>query len=399
MSVGRRANSSMPDRELLVAFVSGPMYDTVYERLAHFKQVTGIHVEIGFHGSHPQLNAHLASLSNGPYDLVSTHTKYAPSQLAFLAPLDTVAGELDIHDFYPPVINLARVKDRLFGIPRNIDVKLLHFRAEFVERVPQTWDELVETASRLASKTGFYGFVFPGTDSGLFGLFYELAEMGAANLLAPSNELLLNNEGGQWGLEVLTRLYRSRAVPPDIIHWHYDEAHRCFRDGHAAMSCDWPGYYGAYRDATVSKVHSSMRLARMPAGPHGAHKAYSVCHTFALTRRGLGQRDALELLRFLTAPEQQMLAAHYGSVPTRPAVLAQVRSKTKASEAERWILLDLVIANDMLIPPTLSYYPEIEEIIWRTVRAAMIGEITIHAALTTMEDRITECHRRHARGQ
>jgi hypothetical protein len=53
----------------------------------------------------------------------------------------------------------------------------------------------------------------------------------------------------------------------------------------------------------------------------------------------------------------------------------------------------------MLIPPTLSYYPEIEEIIWRTVRAAMIGEITIHAALTTMEDRITECHRRHARGQ
>jgi hypothetical protein len=50
----------------------------------------------------------------------------------------------------------------------------------------------------------------------------------------------------------------------------------------------------------------------------------------------------------------------------------------------------------MLIPPRLSYYPEIEEIIWRTVRAAMIGEMSIEMALVTIEHRMAECHRKHA---
>jgi multiple sugar transport system substrate-binding protein len=345
----------MSDRTLRVAFVAGPMYDPVYERLPHFEHIAGVRVEVAFHGSHPELNAHLASLTDVPYDLVSTHTKYAPSQSSFLAPLDAFAGELETRHFYAPLIDLARVEGRLVGIPRNIDVKLLHFRRDLVEQAPQTWNELVETACHLASGTGFYGFVFPGMDSGLFGMFYELAEMGGASLFPPSNVPRLNNEGGQWALEVITQMYRSGAVPPEIVHWQYDDVHRCFRDGHAAMICDWPGYYSAYCDATTSKVSGRFGLARMPAGLRGSRKAYSGCHTFALTHRGSQQTTALELLRFLNAPEQQLVAARCGSVPTRPAVLAQILSEAEPSKAERLKLLELVIATDMLIPPSLSY--------------------------------------------
>ncbi|MGA8599533.1 MAG: extracellular solute-binding protein [Bryobacteraceae bacterium] len=386
----------MSDRTLRVAFIAGPMYDSVYERLPDFEHAAGVRVEVAFHGSHPELNAHLASLlSDVPYDLVSTHTKYAPSQSSFLAPLDLFAGELQTHDFYEPLIDLARVNGRLLGIPRNIDVKLLHYRTDLVEAAPETWNELVETACHLASGTGSYGFVFPGMESGLFGMFYELAEMGGASLFPPSNLPRLNNEGGQWALELINQMYGSRAVPPEIINWQYDEVHCCFRDGHAAMICDWPGYYSAYCDGTTSTVSGKFGLARMPAGPSGVRKVYSGCHTFALTHRGSKRTAALELLRFLNAPDQQLVAARHGSVPTRPAVLAQILSEAEPFEAERWKLLDLVIATDMLIPPGLSYYPEIEEIIWRTVRAAMTDEITIQTALVSMESRITECHQRH----
>ncbi len=387
----------MSDRTLRVAFVAGPMYDPVYEKLPHFEYAAGVRVEVAFHGSHPELNAHLASLTDVPYDLVSTHTKYAPSQSSFLAPLDSFARELETHDFYAPLIDLARVNGKLLGIPRNIDGKLLHYRKDLVEQAPETWNELVKTACQLASQPGSYGFVFPGMESGLFGMFYELAEMGGASLFPPSNVPRLNNEGGRWALEAIGQMYRSGAVPPEIVDWQYDEVHRCFRDGHAAMICDWPGYYSAYCDATTSKVSGRFGLARMPAGPSGVRKAYSGCHTFALTHRGSTQTTALELLRFLNAPEQQLVAAHHGSVPTRPAVLAQILSEAQPFEAERWKLLDLVIASDMLIPPGLTYYPEIEEIIWRTVRSAMTDEITIQTALANMESRITECHQRYAR--
>jgi hypothetical protein len=69
--------------------------------------------------------------------------------------------------------------------------------------------------------------------------------------------------------------------------------------------------------------------------------------------------------------------------------------KIRPQNAPRWELLEQVIAGDILVPPRLAYYPEIEEILWRTVRSAMIGEIELEAALIEMENRITECHLRN----
>ena len=63
--------------ELQVAFVSGPAYDPLYECLPEFERATGVRVNVAYSGDHPSLNHHLASLREVPYDLVSTHTKYA----------------------------------------------------------------------------------------------------------------------------------------------------------------------------------------------------------------------------------------------------------------------------------------------------------------------------------
>lgn len=386
----------MPDRIIRVALVAGPMYDRLYESLPSFESASGVQVEIAYRSPHAELNAHLSSLHNDiPYDLISTHTKYAPSQVRFLAPLDSVADRLDTASFYPELINLATINGHLFGIPRNIDVKLLHYRSDLVASAPSTWDELVATARALSNGADRYGFVFPGMESGLFGMFYELAEMGGARLFPASKSPLLDNAGGTWALGIIRGLYRSGAVPAEIVDWQYDEAHRCFLDGQAAMICNWPGYYGAYRNPDVSRVHNCFALARMPAGPTGVHKAYAGSHTFALTRRGIENPTAVELLHFLTAPAQQMLEAQQGVVPTRPAVLRDAIAQADAFTAERWRLLDCVIANDMLIPPGLSYYPEIEDILWRTVRAAMTESISVGEALRSMEQRIAQSHARY----
>jgi multiple sugar transport system substrate-binding protein len=389
----------MPERPLRIALVAGPMYDGLYASLPEFSRNHGAHVEIGYHSPHPQLNAHLDSLTEVAYDLVSTHTKYAPSQLSFLAPLDAIENELETDQFYPPLLDLARIGGRLYGLPRNIDVKLLHYRTDLVSQVPSNWNELVETASSLSKRAGSHGFVFTGMESGLFGMFFELAEMGGARLFPESLTPSLNNAGGAWALGIIRELYRTGAAPKDVTGWHYDEAFAYFRDGHAAMICDWPGFYGSYRDASQSKVSCSFRLARMPAGPQGIHRAYAGSHTFALTLRGIRNRSAIDLLRFLTSADQQIGEARRGSVPTRPSVLAKVESEAEPFDGARWNLLDQVIAHDMLIPPRLPYYPEIEEILWRTVRSAMTGETGIEAALAGMEERIAGTHRRHRETQ
>lgn len=379
-----------------VALIQGPMYDVLYNCLAQFTAQSGVEVEIAYRGDHPALNEHLAAMAvRGPlpYDLVSTHTKYAPSQQSFLAPLDELLAAGELADFTPQLLDLARIGGRLYSLPRNVDVRLLHYRTDLMAGPPATWDDLLAAARALNRPPHQYGFVFPGMESGLFGTFYELVEMGGGELFPPDLVPRIENAGGRWALSLLRTFYAEGLVPPEIIEWHYDKVHNCFRDGRAAMVGDWPGYYADYCDAAHSAVHGRFALARYPVGPQGKSLVYGGSHTFALTARGADSPDALSLLRFLTAADQQWLEAQQGSVPVRRSIMRRIQAEAQAAAqpaaATRWRTLDEAIGG-VVIPPKLRRYPEIEEVLWRTVQAALTGSLPVDAALRRMTQQIGE---------
>src|SRR5437763_4146560 len=375
-------------KRLQVALVSGPAYDHLYSNLPRFTGQTGIEIDVVFSGDHPALNHHLAELGEMPYDLVSTHTKYAPSQLDFLAPLDGVIPDEIVGDFMPLLLELARVDGSLYGLPRNIDVRLLHYRTDIIARPPATWDELLALAREHSAPPELYGFIFPGRESGLFGTFFELAEMAGARLFPDDLVPDIENEGGRWALQLLRTLYAEGLVPPELPCWHYDKVHECFRAGRAAMVGDWPGYYGLYRDARVSAVHDRLGLSIYPVGPAGRTLAYGGGHTFALTRRGAERAEALELLLPLTAFEQQLFEARQGCVPVRRSVMRRMQSEADAANRARLSMLEEVIAEHILVPPKFALYPEVEEVLWRTVQRAVVGELTVDCALRHMTEQI-----------
>jgi multiple sugar transport system substrate-binding protein len=372
------------NKEVAVALVTGPAYDPLYERLEGFTEATGVAVSVGFGGDHPSLNKHLASLAEVPYDLVSTHTKYAPSQLDFLAPLDGLVGADELEDFVPLVLELASVKGSLYGVPRNIDVRLLHYRADLISHPPATWEALLAEARRQSAPPERYGFVFPGRESGLFGTFYELAEMAGAQLFPETLVPDIENEGGRWALGLLRTLYKEGLVPKELPEWHYEEVHECFRSGRAAMVGDWPGYYALYRDARISAVHDCLGLSPYPKGPAGKSLAYGGGHTFALTRRGVEKPEALKLLLHLTAPEQQLFEARCGCLPVRRSVMKQVQAEADAEHRARLAMLEEVIAGHILVPPKFARYPQVEDVLWHAVQRALVGEVEIDDALAQM---------------
>jgi multiple sugar transport system substrate-binding protein len=383
--------------QLQVALVSGPAYDPLYECLPAFTEATGVKVKAAFRGDHPTLNHHLATLTEVPYDLVSTHTKYAPSQLGFLAPLNDLIEPAGLTDFVPLLLELARVDGSLFSIPRNIDVRLLHFRKDLIGSPPATWDELLNTARKLNSPPDCYGFIFPGRESGLFGTFFELAEMAGARLFPEDLVPDIVNEGGRWALRFLRTCYDEQLTPRELPEWHYDRVHECFRSGHAAMVGDWPGYYGLYRDHKISAVHDRLGLSPHPAGPTGKSLAYGGGHTFALTRQGAPKADALKLLLYLTATEQQLGEARHGCVPVRRSVMKQIQGEADKENRARLAMLEKGIADHILIPPKFARYPEVEEVLWRTVQRAFMGEIEIDDALKHMTEQISQIVRAELR--
>jgi multiple sugar transport system substrate-binding protein len=375
--------------DLKVALISGPAYDPLYDCLAEFSRRTAIRVEVAFRGDHPALNHHLAGLAEVPYDLVSTHSKYAPSQVSFLAPLDRLLEQSQLEDFTPLLLQMAGVQGALYGLPRNIDVRLLHYRTDLIGEPPATWDELLDLARARNAPPAGYGFVFPGRESGLFGTFFELAEMAGARLFPEDLVPDIENGGGRWALGLLKKFYTEALVPPEIPEWHFDQVHRCFREGRAAMVGDWPGYYRLYCDATVSRVHERFGLSPYPAGPAGKSLAYGGAHLFALTGRGAGKPEALELLLYLTAREQQLLEARNGCVPVRASVMRQMQREADPAGRARLTMLEKVIAEHILIPPKFARYPEVEEVLWRTVQRAMVGQMSVESALSHIREQTT----------
>lgn len=370
----------MPSRDRLVrvALVGGPMYDPLYAAIPDFEHETGLAVEIVAQLPHPELNAFVkASFSSGhaDIDLLSTHTKYAPSQAQWLAPITDEVPEALVADLLPRAAELARIGGELLQVPRNLDVRLLHYRRDLVERVPDSWSELADTASEL-TRPGFYGFLFPGRDSGLFGTFYELLVSAGGLLFDEALRPAFDSKAGEWAVATVAELHnRRRVTPRELPAWHYDEISASFRAGHAALVSDWPGSYHLYTNPDTCAHASEIGLALLPQGPAGSRAAYAGCHSFALPRGSGNHEGGAALLRFLTSLDAQLGEARRGAIPCRASALRQVREEAagNSEDAHRWELL-AETERFMIIPPRFASYPLCEDAIWQSVQRAMVGE-------------------------
>ncbi len=364
-------------KNLRVLLVGGPMYDPLYSRLEEFEAREGVEVEAVVVPSHPELNERIEQefgLGTASYDLISTHTKYAPSQRRWLTPVDEDLDRSELERFTPRTLELARIDGSLYGVPRNLDVKLLLYRTDLMSGAPSSWEELGEEAARL-NAGGHYGFVFPGRESGLFGHFFELQAMAGGKMFEASGPPAprLDDEAGRWALELLKDLY-EKAAPEETPDWHYDEVAACFREGRAAMSTDWPGGFYTYEDPGESVIVGSYDVALYPEGSAGRF-IYSSSHTFAIPASASDRPAAVELLRFLTSRESQAFEARLGTLPAREDSLGDARAEAPdGSLAERrWGLLEDA-QEAALVPPKHENYPAVEDAIWQGLREGLLGK-------------------------
>jgi multiple sugar transport system substrate-binding protein len=397
-------------KELHLALIGGPQYDGLLELLPAFELQTGYRLHVDVRLPHVELNEQMAKelgAENGRYDLISTHTKYCPSQAEHLLPLDEFVKSDDLSDFVPRVLELCRIADhksganqtdeKLMQLPRNLDARLLFYRADLMP-APQTWDEAVTQMVKY-KRNDFYGFAFPGRHSGLFGTFYEMLGMAGGDLFDADLKPIFNSEAGEWALNFLHRLHTvDRVTPPDLLeNWYYDEISDRFRRGDVLMIGDWPGFYGLYQKQETCAVFDQFDVAVYPAGPTGIRKSYAGAHTYAIPKRARDQDGALALAKYLTSPEVQWREASVaGHTPVRQSVFAKMKVTQSGQDdvakrdARRMGALEETINHYAMIPPKFAQYPLIEDILSSGVQEAMTGKHTPREALLLMEKKVRE---------
>lgn len=359
----------MTDR-LRVALVRGPMYDAVHEAFAD-------EVEVVVHADHLTLNARVAELlaAGERIDVLATHGKYAPSQRRWLQPLDDLLGPSTITALDPGAVGLCRHDGALLCVPRNIDVRVLWWRADRMAGPPDTWADLL---------TGGAIFGFTGRGSGLFGLFYELLVGAGGELFDPSGTPALDPDLAARVVEMIARLgARCPQGRAGIGSWHYDEVDAALGAGMVDVAAAWPGATAAIR---ASRAGDDLRPAPYPAGT-ARRVSYSGCHAWAIPVT-CGDRDAaVALVERLCSAEIHHVEASVGGVPARRDVL-ETLAPSDTVDAERLAVIRATIRDAMITYPALEGFPELEDAGSAALTAVLEGSGSVAAAVDIITERL-----------
>ncbi len=354
---------------LRVALVAGPMYDHLYDVLAPDETPGG--VEVVVHADHPTLNRRVAELlaAGERIDVLATHSKYAPSQAAWLRPLDELLDPAAVAGLAPAAVGLCRVDGVLRCAPRLIDVRVLWSRADRLPTPPDTWAELLASGAVMG---------FTGRESGAFGMFFELVAGAGERLFDDDLRPTFVSDAAVDAVVTMQQL--ATRAPGDLPGWHYDDVDRALLDGRVDMAAAWPGGWGAIRDSALADV---LVPSPYPAGPV-RRVSYSGCHAWAVPTTCADVEGAVALIERLLGAQAQSIDASGGSMCANTAALAAVEAQGP-TDARRLSITRATIAEAMITYPSLARFPEIEDAAWSAIQQALLGTLDAAAAVRTMQ--------------
>jgi multiple sugar transport system substrate-binding protein len=322
-----------------VALVGGPMYDRLYEAFPD--------VEVVVHADHPTLNRGAAEmLANGErIDVLSTHSKYAPSQQQWLRPLD----DFDVGALAPKAVELCTFKGTVLSVPRCIDVRVLWSRAGGVA----SWEEL-------GSSSLVFGF--PGRESGLFGTFFEIVVASGGRLFDDHANPVISSDEAVRAVEILCQI-ASRA-PGDLPTWHYDEVDDALLNGRVEAAAAWPGGYGAIAADPSLEPY-----------PYVGGVSYAGVHSWAIPTTCGDVNGARELITWLASEDAGRIDASVGTVPANEKAFASVEPRDEI-DARRLAITRDTISGAMITYPPLERFPAVEDAGWQAINAALRGEMS-----------------------
>jgi multiple sugar transport system substrate-binding protein len=307
-------------------------------------------VEVVVHADHPTLNRTVAEmLSRGErIDVLSTHSKYAPSQARWLEPLEKVDG------LAPRAVDLCTFRGTLLSIPRCIDVRVLWSRRGGIA----TWEEL-------ASSDVVFGF--PGRESGLFGTFFEIVVASGGRLFDDEAKPIIASTLAVRAVEILCEI--ARRAPADLPAWHYDEVDVALLEGRIEAAAAWPGGYGAIAtDASLQPY------------PYVGGISYAGVHSWAIPTTCGDIDGARELIAWLASEEAGRIDSSVGTVPANENAFASVTPRDDI-DARRLAITRDTIRSAMITYPPLERFPEVEDAGWHAINRALRGELSPRQAV------------------
>jgi multiple sugar transport system substrate-binding protein len=292
----------------------------------------------------------------------------------WIAPLAVTDSE--VADFFPAAIAANRWRGRLYALPWFVDIGLLYWRTDLLERAPSTLAELRDTARRAVdSGTTRWGLAWQGARyEGLITVFVEHLGAFGGGILNEDGEVIVDRPEAVRALTFMRDAIASAVVPLSALTWQEEQVRFAFQNGQVAFMRNWPYAWALVNGEAASQVAGRISVAPFPAAETGRPSAALGGAQLAINASTDQPELARELVTYLTAPEQMLERARVAAqLPSRrslydsdalaealPLPVAQVRAA-----------LDAAVSR-----PVTPVYSELSELL----------QIRLHRALSGQQD-------------
>lgn len=384
---------------------TGNALAVVREQLDAFEKATGNKVTIvpmpsSTSDQFGQYKLWLAA-GNSDIDVYQTDVIWAPQLADQLVDLTDATKDV-IGAYFPSIVESQTVNGKLVAMPLFTDAPALYYRKDLLDKYgkqpPKTWTELSATAKEIQDKEreagskDIWGYVWQG--NAYEGLTCNALEWvksyGGGQIVSPEGEITINNPQAVKALEE-AKSWVNTISPPGVLSYGEEESRGVWQTGNAVFMRNWPYAY-ALGNGADSAVKGKFDVVPLPAGegPDARSAATLGGWNLAVSKYSKNQKEAIELAKFLSSPEQQKVRAiKAGNLPTLIALYDDADIAKEVPIIPRWkdVFLNAVPRPSA---PTKAKYNEVSSNFWTAVHNTLSGNGSAADNLELLEAQLTK---------
>lgn len=188
----------------------------------------------------------ITAISAGDPPDVSTGGGFSQHQYAAMGeilPLDSIVADWEadgsINDFFPGLFDNFKYKGEQIGIPWNIDSRVIYYRKDIfkeagIDKLPTTWDELIEVGKQL-SNDEHCAFIFSLQDNSSDHPMQVLMASNGCGYLDSEGKPNFDSDKHVEILDFVENMVKEGVIPETVVSTTRTDVERMFFNGETAM--------------------------------------------------------------------------------------------------------------------------------------------------------------------
>ncbi|MCG3044484.1 ABC transporter substrate-binding protein [Streptomyces sp. S1A] len=301
------------------------------------------------------------------------------------------AEEFPLEEMLEPVVETARHKDGLYGVPLISDGGILFYRTDLLQAAgisepPTTWADMRNICDAVLALPQAKGM---SCYAGQFDQ-YEGLTVNFSEAVASAGGIVVDHQGqphvdtpeAREGLDFLVGLFRDGLVPEGALTYTEEDGRQAFQQGKLVFIRQWPYLYAA-ANATdgSSKVAGKFDVTTLPGLTRTGSSSLGG-RNLALSSYAKNQATAIDFIKFITNEDNARKNLKIGSnAPVYETLYDEPSAFT--SHPYLPVLRESIIYA--MPRPHVAEYGKVTSAIQKEVHAALRGDKTSEQALADLQ--------------